>query len=231
MALVISSLLTTPTLKIKAKTHQYRVKYAKTTVNIRKKPSTKSKVVKIKYWNDPIKVVEKINKKWNKVIINKKYYYVASKYLSEKKTKYKKYGVPSNNTFKSYLSASCITKNKSLPQGKLHRKYKLDYNTGVYKVGDRYCVALGSYYTTKIGTKVDLVLSHNGRKHVLKCILADQKADKDTVNKHRVHNDGSVAEFVVNTNYLPNKAKNVTGDVSYVGKQFKGKIVEIRVYE
>ena len=207
----------------------YRVKYAKTTLNIRKRPNVKSKIVKIKYYNDPIKVVCKVNKKWSKVLLNGEYCYVTTKFQI-KKMKYKRYKSPSNNTFKSYLSASCITRNTSLAQGRLHRKYKLDYKTGVYMVGNRYCVALGSYYTTKIGTKVDLVLSHNGRKHVLKCILADQKADRDTVNNHRIHKDGSVVEFVVNAQKLPRKARYVTGDVSYAGKQFRGKIVEIRVY-
>lgn len=216
-------------LTTKANTN-YRVKYAKTTLNIRRRPNVKSKIVKIKYYNDPIKVVCKVNKKWSKVLLNEEYYYVTTKYLSNKKMKYKRYKSPSNNSFKSYLPSRCITGNTSLAQGRLHRKYKLDYKTGVYMVGNRYCVALGSYYATKIGTKVDLVLSHNGRKHVLKCILADQKADKDTVNKHRVHKDGSVAEFVVSTQKLPWKVRYVTGDVSYAGKQFRGKIVEIRVY-
>lgn len=215
----------------KAATHNYKVKYAKTTVNIRKKPNVKSKVVKTKYWNDKIKVVSKVNKKWSKVILNGEYYYVASKYLSNSKAKYKKYKSPSSKTFKSYLPGNCITRNNSIPQGRLHNKYRLDYKTGVYMVGDRYCVALGSYYATKIGTKIDLVLSHKGRKHVLKCILADQKADKDTINNHRVHKDGSIAEFVVNTSVLPRKARYITGDVSYAGKQFKGGIVEIRVYK
>lgn len=214
----------------KASSHNYRVKYAKTTVNIREKPTTKSKVVTVKYWNQPIKVVCKVNKKWSKVFLNGEYYYVVNKYLSKNKKKYKKYKSPSSNSFKSYLSGKCITKSNSLPQGKLHKKYQLDYKTGVYMVGDRYCVALGSYYTTKIGTKIDLVLSHNGRKHVLKCILADQKADKDTIKNHRVHKDGSVAEFVVKTSSLPQKAR-LMGDVSYAGKQFKGKIVKIKVYK
>ena len=225
------SLLTTPMLTAKANTHNYRVKYAKTTINVRKRPKLKSKIVKVKYYNDPIKVVQKVNKKWSKILLNGEYYYVVSKYLSNKKMKYRRYKSPSNRAFKSYLSGSCITRNKSIAQGRLHRKYKLDYKTGVYMVGDRYCVALGSYYATKIGTKIDLVLSHNGRKHVLKCILADQKADRDTVNNHRVHKDGSVAEFVVNTSVLPRKARYIYGDVSYAGKQFRGKIVEIRIYK
>ena len=74
------------------------------------------------------------------------------------------------------------------------------------------------------------MLSHNGRKHTLKCITADSKADKDTINNHRIHKDGSVAEFIVKTSTLPKKVR-LMGDVSYAGKQFKGEIVKIKVYQ
>ena len=75
------------------------------------------------------------------------------------------------------------------------------------------------------------MLSRNGRKHILKCITADSKADKDTIKIHRVHKDGSVVEFVVKTSTLNKKARYTCGDISYAGKQFRGKIVEIRVYK
>lgn len=74
------------------------------------------------------------------------------------------------------------------------------------------------------------MLSHNGRKHTLKCITADCKADKDTIKNHRIHKDGSVVEFVVRTGCLPKKVKRM-GDVSYVGNRFRGKIKKINVYE
>ena len=76
-------------LTAKASTHNYRVKYAKTTINVRKRPKLKSKIVKVKYYNDPIKVVQKVNK-WSKILLNGEYYYVVSKYLSNKKMKYKR---------------------------------------------------------------------------------------------------------------------------------------------
>ena len=75
------------------------------------------------------------------------------------------------------------------------------------------------------------MLSHNGRKHTLKCITADSKSDKDTINNHRVHKDGSIVEFVVKSSALNKKARYTWGDISYAGKQFRGKIVEIRVYK
>ena len=75
-----------------------------------------------------------------------------------------------------------------------------------------------------------MLSSRNGRKHTLKCITADSKADKDTIYNHRIHKDGSVAEFVVDTSSLPQKAR-LMGDISYAGKQFKGKIIKIKVYK
>lgn len=74
------------------------------------------------------------------------------------------------------------------------------------------------------------MLSYDGKEHIIKCITADVKSDRDTVNKHRVHKDGSIAEFVVRTSLLSKNAR-CTGDISYAGKQFRGKIVKIRVYE
>ena len=205
-------------------------KYAKTTVNIRAKPNTNGKIVGKLYWNDKVQVIRKINKKWYLVKYKKKNGYVCVKYLKKKRSKYKKYQSPSSNTFKSYEDAECITDSTKLAQGRLKKKYHLD-KSGVWMVGDRYCIAVGSYYTKKIGVKIDLVLSHNGRKHTLKCITADSKDDSDTVNNHRVHKDGSIVEFVVKSSALNKKARYTWGNISYAGKQFRGRIVEIRVYK
>ena len=225
IVVVITSTFTTPILN--AKTNNY--KYAKTTVNIRAKPNTRSKIVGQLYWNDKVQIVRKINKRWYLVKYKKKNRYVCAKYLKKKRSKYRAYQSPSSNSFKSYEDADCITDSSKLAQGRLKKKYHLD-KSGVWMVGNRYCIAVGSYYTKKIGVKIDLVLSHNGRKHTLKCITADSKDDSDTINNHRVHKDGSVAEFVVNTNSLPQKAR-LMGDISYAGKQFKKKIIKIKVYK
>ena len=220
------SIFTTP--RLKAKTNNYR--YAKTTVNIRAKPNTRSKIVGQLYWNDKVQVIKKVNKKWYLVQYKKKNRYVCAKYLKKKRIKYISYQSPSASTFKSYEDADCITDSTKLAQGRLKKKYHLD-KSGVWMVGNRYCIAVGSYYTKKIGVKIDLVLSsRNGRKHTLKCITADSKDDSDTVNNHRVHKDGSVVEFVVNTNKLSKKVR-LMGDISYAGKQFKKKIIKIKIYK
>ena len=207
-----------------------KYKYAKTTVNIRDKPSTDCKVVGQVYWNDRVKIVKRVNKDWYQIKYKKKKRYICSKYLKKKKAKYKTYSSPSNSKFKSYEDASLITNSQDIAQGRLKNEYSLDGKTGVYMVGNRYCIAVGSYYTKRIGVKIDLVLLHRGKKHVLKCITADSKADADTVDNHRVHSDGSVVEFVVNTSILPKRAL-LMGDISYAGKKFKGKITKIKVYK
>lgn len=221
----LPSVFTMPT-QVYAKSN---VRYAKTTVNVRKKPSTKSKIVGRLYWNNKISIIKKVNRKWYMVRYRKKIRYVCSHYFKRKKSRWNVYTSPTNNSFKSFEDADCITDSPSLPQGRLKQKYHLDSGSGVWMIGDRYCVAIGSYYTKEIGVKVDLVLADKDRKHTLKCITADSKADKDTVNQHRIHSDGSLAEFVVKTSALPKIARRM-GDVSYAGEMFRGKIVKIKVY-
>lgn len=205
-------------------------KYATTTVNIRDRPDTKSNIVGYVYWNDRVKIIRKFNVEWYMIQYQGEVRYICAEYLRDKKVNYKSYHSPSNKTFKSYEDADCITNSSLLRQGKLKKEYHLDYESGVWMVENRYCVAVGSYYVKKVRVKIDMVLSHNGKEHVLKCITADVKSDRDTINKHRVHKDGSIAEFVVRTSSLSKNTRR-TGDISYAGKQFKGKIVKIRVYE
>jgi hypothetical protein len=210
-------------------THHY-YRYARTTVNIRASPSTKSKVIGKIYWNDPVKILKRVNRKWYLIHYKGEERYVCVQYLKKKKSCYKEFIPPSHSTFKSYEDAGCITDSKSIPQGRLKRKYCLDRESGVYRIGNRYCIAVGSYYTKRVGVKIDLVLSHNGRKHTLKCITADSKADKDTINNHRVHKDGSIVEFVVSKTALPSKARRM-GDVSYAMNKFKGEILKMKIYQ
>lgn len=205
-------------------------RYAKTTVNIRASPSMKSKIIGCFYWNDKVQFIKKANRKWSQVRYKGKKRYVYTQYLKKNKSEYRIFYSPSIKTFKSYEDANCITDNPSVAQGRLKKKYHLDYRSGVWMVGNRYCIAIGSYYTKSIGVKIDLVLSHNGRKRILKCITADSKADKDTVNNHKIHKDGSVVEFIVKTNRLHEKALRM-GDVSYTNKKFRGKIEQIRIYK
>ena len=139
--------------------------------------------------------------------------------------RYTVYGTPEKNSFKSYMSYRAVS--SSSAQGKLQAKAKTDSKTGIRKVDGRYCVALGSYYCSKIGTKIDLVMENGS---IVKCILADQKANRDTDAKNQKTSDGSIAEFLVDMDELPSKVKTM-GNVSYASKELKGEISKVRVYE
>lgn len=143
---------------------------------------------------------------------------------SRKKTHYVTKSCP-KNTIKSYMDYRSI-RDKSSKQYKLQKKAHTDKKTGIRKVKSRYCVAVGSYYTRKIGIKLDLVLS-SGR--VVKCITADQKSDRHTINKHRIHPDGSVAEFLVDSKRLKKRVRRM-GDISCI-RSFHGRVKKIRVYK
>lgn len=144
--------------------------------------------------------------------------------------KYTDYPVPDNKPFKSYMDAETI-KDKSSKQYAMKSTFLLDYNMGIYMVGNRYACALGSFYSTDIGTEFDIVLESG---EVIPCVLADVKDDEhtDSLNQYTVAND-SIVEFVVHTNTLiPNISNRWgnTGDVSKIAG-FEGEIAYIRIYE
>lgn len=202
-----------------------KYKYAKSSVKITSKPNRRGKVFTTLFQYRRILSLGKIGK-WDIVEYKNKIAYVKSKCLTSKKPKYTIKSCPMSNSFKSYEDYTCITSTGS-PQYKLqHNKAHTDKRTGIRMVDDRYCVALGSYYAKKIGTKFDMIMK-SGK--VIKCILADQKADSDTINNHRQHPDGSIAEFIVSTRNLPRIVRRM-GDISYV-KPFKGKIKKIKIYK
>ena len=92
----------------------------------------------------------------------------------------------------------------------------------------RYCVAIGSHFTSKIGTLFDLVLE-NGI--VIPCILSDQKADEDTDSSNIVTKDnGCLSEFIVDLDTLSKSAKR-QGDISYCTKKWNSPVDSIRIYK
>lgn len=134
--------------------------------------------------------------------------------------------VPSNNSFKSYMGAHKITDTSSA-QYQLKSEY-LDSACGIKLVGDRYVIAIGTYYTETVGTRVDLVMENSS---IVPCIVGDVKRDRDTDAMNRQHNvDGSVIEFVVNADTLSSEAKS-HGDCSWADPRLMGEIKAIRVYK
>lgn len=134
--------------------------------------------------------------------------------------------VPPENGFKSYMSYRAIT-NTASDQYKLQQIAETG-NYGIRTVEGRYCVALGTYYSTKIGTKFDLIME-NG--HTIHCVLADSKADIHTDSTNRMSSNGCISEFVVDMNSLDGTCRKM-GDMSYAPSGgLQGRVSEIRVYD
>ena len=105
---------------------------------------------------------------------------------------------------KTYMPYTAVT-SKSSNQYKLlySDKAYTDERTGLRMYDGRYCIAVGTAYASKIGTKIDVVLE-NGK--ILNCILGDVKSDAHTDSSHQFHAiDGSVVEFIVDYDFFNRK--------------------------
>lgn len=140
---------------------------------------------------------------------------------------YNTYDVPYTSGFKSYMDYRAITYVDSL-QYVLQNNYAYTGNYGIRMVNGRYCIAVGSRFTSSIGQYIDLVLE-NGT--IIPCILADQKSDAhtDSDNIVTVHN-GCASEFIVDMDYLDEVAK-ICGNISYCNDDWMYRVVEVRVYD
>lgn len=121
---------------------------------------------------------------------------------------------------------SCIT-SKTSAQYKLIHSDKIEIcSDGLLRDKDGFIgVALGSYYSQKIGERFILTFEDG---HKVKVITCDAKADKDTINGANHKSDGSMIEMVIDVD----KAKNhyslaiQMGDFNYA-EEFQGNIVKI----
>lgn len=193
-----------------------------TDVTVKEKPIENSKNIGFYSWNAKITVTY-INDEWAK--IKNTEYYIKRFFVSETPTGFVDYDVPENNTIKSYMDYRHITSTIS-NQYRLQQSLAYTGNYGIRMVNGRYCVAVGSYYTTTIGQYIDIELE-NG--NVIKGILADCKADAHTDETNRINPNGSVLEFVVETESL-NSTVRTTGDASFIN-DWNSKIVNIKVYD
>ena len=128
--------------------------------------------------------------------------------------------VPTGHSFKSYTNYKLLNSNS--PQGRLQKLAYSDEN-GLRKVGDYYCVALGSYYGTTIGDCYIVTLSSGNQ---FKITLCDAKADEhtDTLHQYTAVN-GCITEFYVDYSCFNSKAKSA-GNISVL-PGFEGSIVKI----
>lgn len=112
-------------------------------------------------------------------------------------------GLPKNvsGKTKSYMCYTAVTCTSSNQWKFFHRKKnrpKAD-SKKYMRVGEDYCVALGSYYGTHIGKNRYRITfkKSNGKTYQITATLGDQKANKDTDKKHQYHTvDHSIVEFI-----------------------------------
>lgn len=123
-------------------------------------------------------------------------------------------------SYKCYMDYRTITDTSS-PQWQLQQGAWTDED-GLRRVDDRYCVALGSAFGSMIGTNYIIELETG---EMLRCVLADQKADRDTNAEHTADMNGAVVEFVVDTPCLSDTVRSM-GDISYI-EGFNGKVEKI----
>lgn len=150
--------------------------------------------------------------------------------LENSELSYVDYDTPPDNSFKSYMDYRTITDTTSM-QYELQKQADTD-GYGMRMVDDRYCVAVGSYYSTTVGQAVDIIME-NG--NVIHCIVADLKQDIHTDSTNRQNPNGSIVEFLVDTDTLHRRIKKA-GDISYFDtvwqiNRFSGEVDTIRVYE
>ena len=128
-------------------------------------------------------------------------------------------------TMKSYESYTVFSKSSN--QYELQQMATTD-SKGLRKVNDRYCVALGTKFTSDIGQYFDLVLD-NGV--VIPCVLGDIKDDRhtDTTNTYTVSN-GCVSEFIVDIKSLDTTGKT-NGNVSDIYNLWDSHVVQIIIYD
>lgn len=137
------------------------------------------------------------------------------------------FNIPSswNSAFKAYMGYQAVTDTTS-PQYKLLRNQGYTDEMGLRMVDGRYCIAMGSGFASKIGTKIDIELT-NGT--IIPCILGDQKSDRHTKDGHmRCISNGSVAEFIVDDNEFY-KHKDSSGTVNFAHEGWDAKLKKVTV--
>lgn len=136
--------------------------------------------------------------------------------------------VPKKDTsMKSYMSYKKIT-NKSSKQYELQQRNDVYTDSeGFRKIGDRYIIAIGTYYSETIGDCIRVELSEGG---IFEAIVGDIKDNRHTDNKNQKHKvDGSVIEFIVDTKNMDNLCKKM-GNMSYAtNANLMGDIVSIEI--
>lgn len=135
------------------------------------------------------------------------------------------YSIPEYSGFKSFMSYKLF--GKKTEQYKLQQMALTD-SKGFRRVDDYYVIAVGSYFNAKVGQRLDLVLE-NGE--VIKCVVGDEKAEKDTDSSNIFSKNNCMSEFIVDIKTLETTVKS-GGDVSlYPDEEWDSPVKEVILYE
>lgn len=134
--------------------------------------------------------------------------------------------VTSTGSMKTFMDYRKISTNSA--QGRIQKQAKTDEN-GLRYISDNdikyYTVAIGTGWGAEIGDKIKIVTTNNS---TINAIVSDIKSNSHTDNStHRVGNDGSVVEFIVDVQKL-NPTIKKTGNVGALS-DFAGSVSNIIV--
>ncbi len=141
----------------------------------------------------------------------------------------KAFGLPAvSGETKTYAFYTAVTARRSPQYRLLHSAdCYTDPETGIRMVDGYYCIALGSYYGTRIGSKYRITLQDGDEIKELNCILCDQKANRHTDGRHQyAMQNRDIMEFYIEKSKLPRGIRGNYGTL----KQFRGRIVKIEGY-
>lgn len=142
------------------------------------------------------------------------------------KTNIKNIPVCSNSQTKTYMDYKMITNKSSKQWQYINASGKIKIENGYLMEGKYIGVALGSYFGD-IGTKYIFTLD-TGKQ--IKVVKVEEKADTHTKNGCQQKWDGSVIEFVIDSNAFEKSANGYVynGNFNNVA-QFKGHIEKIEM--
>ncbi len=123
---------------------------------------------------------------------------------------------------KTYMDYRAVTNVASTQYHYLRNVLSVNYSNGLMYDSEGYIgVALGSIFGA-IGTKYAIEFE-NG--HVMKAIKVDEKSDAHTINGCVHANDGSMVEFVVDTQTMSPAAKQMGS--YHIEPQYSGKVTRM----
>lgn len=133
--------------------------------------------------------------------------------------------IPSYSGFKSFMSYRLF--DKKTPQYKLQQSAYTD-EYGFRRIDSYYMIAVGKYFDSSIGQRIDLVLK-NGQ--VIKCVLGDVKAVEDTDETNMFSINDCLSEFLVDTRNLEKTIKK-RGDVSaFPAEEWDSPVSRVIIYD